>query len=146
MRGNAIQNRQQKQFASTRFTMMCKRAEFLAVQTGGIKRVSEGVVFQARHYGTALPATARGGAGRIGFTASRKVGNAVRRNRAKRRMRAWAQHYLADYYVEGADYVLIARARLLSLSWTRFVSTCNKAAEQVQRQLNRHQHPHHKPD
>jgi ribonuclease P protein component len=47
---------------------------------------------------------------RVGFTASRKVGNAVVRNRAKRRLRAVAARVLSDMGRPGTDYVLIARA------------------------------------
>ena len=46
---------------------------------------------------------------RIGFTASKKIGNAVLRNRAKRRMRAAAQAVLAQQARPGWDYVLVAR-------------------------------------
>jgi ribonuclease P protein component len=46
---------------------------------------------------------------RVGFTASRKVGNAVVRNRAKRRLRAAAAHVLSNQGKSGIDYVLIAR-------------------------------------
>lgn len=47
---------------------------------------------------------------RIGYTASKKVGNAVLRNRAKRRLRALAEPDLASLGRPGWDYVLIARA------------------------------------
>ena len=47
---------------------------------------------------------------RVGFTASRKVGNAVIRNRAKRRLRAAAAQVLTTGGRPGTDYVLIARA------------------------------------
>lgn len=47
---------------------------------------------------------------RVGFTASKKVGNAVRRNRAKRRLRAIADEVLTERAEPGHDYVLIARA------------------------------------
>lgn len=47
---------------------------------------------------------------RVGFTASRKVGNAVIRNRAKRRLRAAAAEILADRGNPQTDYVLIARS------------------------------------
>ena len=46
---------------------------------------------------------------RIGFTASKKIGNAVARNRAKRRMRAAAHDVLKHLARPGWDYVLVAR-------------------------------------
>lgn len=47
---------------------------------------------------------------RVGYTASKKVGNAVLRNRAKRRLRAVVRDVLATRDGGGSDYVLIARA------------------------------------
>ncbi len=47
---------------------------------------------------------------RVGYTASKKVGGAVVRNRARRRLRALAREVLAVEAVPGYDYVLIARA------------------------------------
>ncbi len=46
---------------------------------------------------------------RIGFTASKKIGNAVARNRAKRRMRAIARAVLPTLAQPGWDYVLVAK-------------------------------------
>ncbi|CUH67103.1 ribonuclease P [Thalassovita gelatinovora] len=49
---------------------------------------------------------------RVGFTCSKKVGNAVARNRAKRRLREVARQILPDQGLEGWDYVLIGKAEV----------------------------------
>jgi ribonuclease P protein component len=78
------------------------RREFLAAAKAK-KAVTSGLILQDR--------TRRDGsdAVRVGFTASKKVGNAVARNRAKRRMRALAHEVLTEHAQPGHDYVLIAR-------------------------------------
>lgn len=70
---------------------------------------------QARRHGAGsflLQARARGDASdvvRVGFTASKKIGNAVARNRAKRRLREIARKVLPMLAQPGWDYVLVAR-------------------------------------
>lgn len=57
-----------------------------------------------------LQARKRDDAGmRVGFTCSKKVGNAVARNRAKRRLREVARLVLPKYGLDGWDYVLVGR-------------------------------------
>src|SRR5690606_19567305 len=51
---------------------------------------------------------------RVGFTVTRKVGNAVERNRAKRRLRAAAAEVLPRLGRAGTDYVVIGRIGTLS--------------------------------
>jgi len=46
---------------------------------------------------------------RVGITVSKKVGNAVVRNRMKRRFRALAREVLSEAGIPGADHVLIGR-------------------------------------
>ncbi|WP_337303161.1 ribonuclease P protein component [Sphingomonas sp. MMO-176] len=46
---------------------------------------------------------------RVGFTVTKKIGNAVVRNRMKRRLRALARELLPDGGIRGADHVLIGR-------------------------------------
>ena len=62
----------------------------------------------------AAPARAGGeadaGTVRVGYTASRRIGNAVARNRAKRRLRAAVAHVMPASAQCGCDYVVIARA------------------------------------
>ncbi len=83
-----------------------KRADFLRAARGR-RQVSPGFILQARKRGPDEPA---GAPIRVGFTASKKVGNAVARNRAKRRLRAIVRASLPAQGVPGWDYVLIARA------------------------------------
>ena len=79
-----------------------KRAEFLAVAASGAKWVAPGFILQIGALHPSSPAI------RYGLTASRKVGNAVTRNRARRRLRALAAEILTHALPEH-DYVLIAR-------------------------------------
>lgn len=64
---------------------------------------------------------------RVGFTASAKIGGAVVRNRAKRRLRVVAAAVLPLSGREGRDYVLIARAGTASRSFTALLNDLSKA-------------------
>jgi ribonuclease P protein component len=55
------------------------------------------------------------GFSRVGVTASRSVGSAVDRNRAKRLLREAARHLYPTYESEGWDIVLIARPKLIEV-------------------------------
>jgi ribonuclease P protein component len=79
-----------------------RRAEFLRVASSGKKVAVGGVVLQALKRQDNEPA-------RLGFTVTRKVGNAVVRNRTRRRLKEAARLLLAECPVAGADFVLIGR-------------------------------------
>ena len=87
-----------------------KRADFLRAQKG-IRQRSAGLTLEI--CATPEP-VGREGCFRLGFTASRKVGGAVERNRAKRRLRAAARAILPLQARERTDYVLIARPATLT--------------------------------
>jgi ribonuclease P protein component len=93
--------------AAARPTRLRKRAEFLTVAAKGRKAAMPGLVLQALRRPDQQPA-------RFGFTVTRKVGNAVVRNRARRRLKEAARllladRALADRALSGVDLVLIGR-------------------------------------
>jgi len=90
---------------TARLARLKTRADFLRVAAGRVRAARLGLVLQA-----APQPGDEGAVLRVGFTASRRVGNAVLRNRAKRRLRAAAASVLARHGKAGMDYVLIARA------------------------------------
>ena len=63
----------------------------------------------------------------MGFTATRKVGGAVVRNRAKRRLREAARLLLPEQGVGGFDYVFVARAGTPSRPWARLLDDVKSA-------------------
>jgi ribonuclease P protein component len=84
------------------FCVLKTRAEFLKAASAR-RQGTPSFLLQGRDRGD--------GAARVqvGFTASKKIGNAVTRNRAKRRLRAAAQAVLPGLARAGWDYVLVAR-------------------------------------
>ena len=63
----------------------------------------------------------------IGFTATRKIGGSVVRNRAKRRLREAARATVATGGVPGSDYVLIARMGTAGRPWDRLLDDVKSA-------------------
>ena len=68
---------------------------------------------------------------RIGYTVSRKVGNAVCRNRAKRRLRAVAAQVMPAHARDGADYVIIGRVATLTRPFGRLVGDLETALRKL---------------
>jgi ribonuclease P protein component len=90
---------------TARLIRLKTRGDFLRVAAGRARAVRTGLILQA------APRPDGGDAAlRVGYTASKRVGNAAARNRAKRRLRAAAASVLPLQGKPGTDYVLIARA------------------------------------
>jgi len=68
---------------------------------------------------------------RVGFTASRRVGNAVVRNRCKRRLRELARQLLPLYGRESCDFVFIAKKSLFSAKWAELQDACTYALKNI---------------
>ena len=106
---------------------MPERRDFLQARHKGEKALSRGLAIQATRRNR--------DDWRVGLTASKKIGNAVCRNRARRRMRALARLHLAPLACAGVDYVLIARHDTSSCDWQDLVTGLQKAIGYLHRKL-----------
>jgi ribonuclease P protein component len=79
-----------------------RRAEFLRTAAAGRKVATPGLVLQALSRDD-------GGPARLGFTVTKKIGNAVVRNRTRRRLKEAARLVLAEGGLAGVDLVLVGR-------------------------------------
>ncbi|PZQ64199.1 MAG: ribonuclease P protein component [Phenylobacterium zucineum] len=99
---------------------LTKRSEFLACAQAP-STAKGAVVVQALPRGDDDPKV------RIGFTATKRIGGAVQRNRAKRRMREAARQILPDLGQPGVDYVFIARGGVITRPWARLLDDVKSA-------------------
>lgn len=70
---------------------------------------------------------------RVGYTVTKKIGNAVVRNRMKRRLRALARDLLPGEGVSGADHVLIGRMGGIERDYASLRAELIKALRKVSR-------------
>jgi ribonuclease P protein component len=101
-----------------------QRADFLAAATG-TKVPAAAFVLQARKRADDGPA-------RLGFTVSKKVGNAVERNRVRRRLREIALLPGALLMQSGHDYVLVGRRAALKVPFARIADDFQSALRRLQ--------------
>ena len=123
------------------------RPDFLRVAAARRKWVTPGLILQALRRRAERAGFARNGrdgariedAGviRVGFTASRKVGMAVQRNRARRRLRAAVAEVLPVMGRAGHDYVVIARAATLARPYAALIGDLRTALGGLSRDRKR---------
>ncbi|MEZ5999760.1 ribonuclease P protein component [Hyphomonas sp.] len=98
------------------------RPQFIFVRGGRAER-RKSLVVQARKRAGEAPGSHAG----AGFTATKKIGNAVIRNRAKRRLREAARQLLPRLGQPGWDYVFIARQDTADIGWPRLLDDMESA-------------------
>ena len=103
--------------------MLKKRSEFLYVREGDYA-ARGAVVIQSRKNPNSHGI-------RYGVTATKRIGNAVIRNRAKRRLRELARDYLPEMGRLGYDYVLIARDKTPSREWEKLRQDVRRALQSL---------------
>ncbi|WP_299394822.1 ribonuclease P protein component [Pelagibius sp.] len=148
------------------------RPQFLRVAAAKRKWATPGLVLQAaqrpeqRRTGTQQvsttrqrgapatdrPATDRPATGcddqadvRVGFTVTRRIGNAVTRNRAKRRLRAAAAEIFPRLGRKGTDYVVIGRAGTLTRPYDKLLGDLEQAIGRLDRRQERGKKARHEP-
>lgn len=102
---------------------LTQRADFLAAASGS-KVSAATFVLQARRRTDNGPA-------RFGFTVSKKVGNAVERNRVRRRLRELVRLSARHRTRGGHDYVLVGRRAALKLPFDRMVQDFDGALRRL---------------
>jgi ribonuclease P protein component len=104
-----------------------KRADFLKAARG-VRRVEGAITLET------CPSSEPGT--RIGFTASKKIGNAVARNRAKRRLRAAASQLLPLLGRAGHDYVLVARGTCVARPFPALLNDITLALNSAHKKMD----------
>lgn len=108
-----------------------RRRDFLRAARKGRKAVEKGVVMQVLTRENTLIDDEKDDCVRLGFTVSKKVGNAVQRNRAKRRLRAAAEIVIPSQSCAGLDIVLIGRVHTLVRPFSALVTDVSRALKKA---------------
>jgi ribonuclease P protein component len=104
------------------------RAKFLHVK-GGTRFATPSLVLQARR--RTAPQDPHPDLARFGFTATKSLGGAVVRNRARRRLKEAVRLSGPAHAAEGYDYVLIARGGTVQRPFTELIKDLERALATV---------------
>ena len=108
-----------------------ERPEFLRVASTRLRHATPGLVLQMREHTPQEREAGDLAALRLGFTVSKKVGNAVVRNRVKRRLRAAAEAVLPIHARAHRDLVIIGRQNALRRSFAALQNDLEKALKKL---------------
>ncbi len=121
-----------------------RRADFLSVAAARRKWVAPGLIVQARRRASEEPADGKrrekiarektatsASLTRVGFTVSRRVGGAVQRNRARRRLKAALARLDPDCVAGGVDVVVIGRTETLKRPFPDLIGDLRQAFERL---------------
>jgi len=106
-----------------------RRPEFLRVAATGRKWVTPGLIVQVRKRSIREADTHNA---RVGFTVSRKVGNSVKRNRVRRRLKAAAANMMTEHAQLGMDFVIIGRKNTLKRPFSGLMADIKIALKKLQ--------------
>lgn len=118
----------------TKLATLKKRAEFQRVRGGG-RATAPGFILEGKRRADttavqAEPSQATQGP-RFGFTITRKIGNAVKRNRIRRRLRAALTRLAGQTADPATDYVVVARGPAADQDFKALVADLKRALERV---------------
>ena len=116
---------------------LTKRPQFLFVRAG-FRASRSNVMVEARRRAADGPVG-------VGLTATKKIGNAVTRNRARRRLRGAARQLLPQHGLAGVDYVLVARQSTPDADWAALLDDLKSALIRLATDLNSGAEPARQP-
>lgn len=125
---NIFEKTMQKYKSKVKIERMKARSEFVALNTAGISIFRRGFIFV--HSSEFV----EGASVRVGFTASKKVGNAVQRARAKRRLRSLADDLMRlnpQFHSKGCAITLIARKFIFDCDYEKMKKDLSTALEEM---------------
>jgi len=109
-------------------SILKKRKDFVRIAQDGRKFVTSGLVLQALKRPDDNPF---GDGVRVGFVTTKKLGNAVKRNRIRRRLRALAREFLPQMAQPQSDYVLIGRVVAYDRKFSSLQSDLKRALKEI---------------
>ena len=112
---------------SNRLTRIVKRSEYLRVKQRGTSVAEPGVVIQAAPVANSSSYLQP----RVGFTVSKRVGNAVKRNRARRRLKSIASDVLPNEGFQAWDYIFIGRLVTLDRPYDLLLEDARSALRKI---------------